>query len=412
MSIAILDPFSGIAGDMTLGAMLEVGLDADWLRSLPGRLGLDDVSVRVQRVRRAGLACTKVDFDIPPQPHGRGIAEIREIVGRADMPKRVRDRADAVYWGIALAEGAMHGVAPERVHFHEVGAVDAILDVVGVVWGFEQLGVERIHCGTITLGEGTVRAAHGELPVPAPATLKLLEGHPVRSGPEGSGELVTPTGAALVRVLSAGPPPARYVPLRSGFGAGTRDPQGRPNALRLILAESVGEAAGVELLVVLATDVDDMPAEYVAAVSEKLRDAGALDVTVSSVVMKKGRAGTRIEVLTRMELADSLESLMFRESTTLGVRRSLVERRALDREVRRVTVLDHHVRVKVARLPTGGWRAKPEFEDVSAVAAATGTELRVIFGMAVEAAERVLAEGVSSAAGRAPSWRESIEEAR
>jgi pyridinium-3,5-bisthiocarboxylic acid mononucleotide nickel chelatase len=402
VTIAILDPFSGIAGDMTLGAMLDVGLDADWLRSLPVRLGLSDVDVRIQRVRRSELACTKVDFDIPPQPHGRGIAEIREIVARAGLPEAVRRRADAVYWEIAVAEGAMHGVAPESVHFHEVGAVDAILDVVGVVWGFEELGVERIHCGPIALGDGTVKAAHGELPVPAPATLRLLEGHEVRPGPKGSGELVTPTGAALVRVLSSGPPPSRFVPRRSGYGAGTRDPAGRPNALRIVLADAAAQGSITELLVMLATDVDDMNPEHMASAAEQLRGAGALDVTMSGVLMKKGRAGTRIEVLSTAANADDLERLLFATTTTLGVRRTPVERTALEREIHDVEVLDHRVRVKVARLPSGGWRAKPEFEDVVAVSKATGVAIRDVFGQATLAAERVLAEGVFLAAGKAP----------
>jgi pyridinium-3,5-bisthiocarboxylic acid mononucleotide nickel chelatase len=413
VTIAILDPFSGIAGDMTLGALLDVGLDADWLRALPGRLGLHEVEVRIQRVRRSELACTKVDFDIPPQPHGRGIAEIREIVARAGLPEVVQQRADAVYWEIALAEGAMHGVDPERVHFHEVGAVDAILDVVGVVWGFEQLAVERIHCGPIALGDGSVRAAHGELPVPAPATIRLLEGHEVRPGPAGSGELVTPTGAALVRVLSSGPPPSRFVPRRSGYGAGTRDPAGRPNALRIVLADAAAEGAATELLVMLATDVDDMNPEHMAFAAEQLRGAGALDVTMAGVLMKKGRAGTRIEVLSTLAQADDLERLLFSATTTLGVRRIMVERTALAREMHEVDVLDHRVRVKVARLPGGGWRAKPEFEDVAKIAGATGLEIRDVFGQAALAAERVLGHGVFLTAGKAPrNGGESIEEDR
>ena len=191
--IAIIDPFSGIAGDMMLGALLEVGLDAEWLRALPARLALDGVEVRIQRVLRAGIACTKVDFDIPPQPHGRHIKKIREMVAAAGVPDAVRERADATFTAIAEAEGEIHGVGPEKVHLHEVGAVDAILDVVGSVWGLALLGVDRVYCGPIVVGDGTVKAAHGILPVPAPATLKLLEGHVIRPGPEGAGELVTPT---------------------------------------------------------------------------------------------------------------------------------------------------------------------------------------------------------------------------
>ncbi len=262
MRTAILDPFSGIAGDMTLGALLGVGLDPEWLRSLPPRLGLADVTVDIREVLRGELVCWKVDFAIPPQPHGRHLAKIRELIARSGAPDAVRARADAVFTAIATAEGEIHGVPVEKVHLHEVGALDAIIDVVGVIWGMEQLGVEDVRCGTLRVGDGTVRAAHGLLPVPAPATLKLLEGQPVRPGPDGAGELVTPTGAALVRILSSGPPPVEYVQLRSGYGAGTKDFPGRANALRIILADvdaSRDERSGDrERIVVLACDVDDM----------------------------------------------------------------------------------------------------------------------------------------------------------
>src|SRR3954468_7939123 len=257
--LAILDPFSGIAGDMTLGALIGLGLEQEWLRALPSRLGLDGVRVDIREVLRGELVCWKVDFEIPPQPHGRDITQIREMVARTDAPDSVKAKADAAFMAIASAEGEIHGMPPEEVHLHEVGAVDAILDVVGVIWGLELLGVERVYCGTIALGDGSVKAAHGVLPVPAPATLKLLEGHPVRPGPEKSGELVTPTGAGLVRVLSAGPPPAEYVPRRSGFGAGTKDFPGRANALRIILADvdGAGPLVGRAPAVLVACDVDD-----------------------------------------------------------------------------------------------------------------------------------------------------------
>src|SRR5215831_11115865 len=224
MRIAIFDAFSGIAGDMALGALVQVGLDADWLRALPDTLGLSRIEVRIREVVRGEIVCQKVDFDIPPQPHGRHIQEIREIVSKSGAPLEVRERADRAFTALAMVEGEIHGLPPEKVHLHEVGSVDAILDVIGVIWGLEQLNVERVHVGAIALGDGTVKAAHGVLPVPAPATLKLLEGHPVRRGPEGAGELVTPTGAALVRVLSSGYTPDEYTPIRSGFGAGTKDP--------------------------------------------------------------------------------------------------------------------------------------------------------------------------------------------
>ena len=390
MTIAILDPFSGIAGDMTLGALVAVGLDPEWLRALPAVLGLDGVTVRIQDVRRGEIVCTKVDFDIPPQPHGRGLGEIRALVGRAAVPPRVRERADRAYQAIAVAEAEVHGTTPEEVHFHEVGAVDAILDVVGSIWAFELLGVERVHCGAIQAGDGFVRAAHGMLPVPAPATLKILEGFPIRPGPEGAGELVTPTGAALVRVLAEGPPPATYVPRRSGFGAGTKDPVGRANALRIVLADAAEAGGGVtEELVVLAADVDDMSGEHLAGAAEVVREAGALDVVLLPSTMKKGRPGARIEVLARPADADALEAALLRHSTTIGVRRWRVERHALARERRTVDVLGHELAVKVVALPDGGRRAKPEFEDVRRVARLTGRTIGDIFTLAARAAEHL-----------------------
>ena len=392
MRTAILDPFSGIAGDMMLGALLGVGLDPAWLRALPGRLGLSDVSVDIREVLRGELVCWKVDFNIPPQPHGRHIAQIRELVATSGAPDRVRQRADAAFMAIATAEGEIHGMPAEEVHLHEVGAVDAILDVVGSIWGMELLGVDDVRCGALHTGDGTVRAAHGLLPVPAPATLKLLEGFTVRPGPEGAGELVTPTGAALVRVLASGPPPAEYVPLRSGYGAGSKDFPGRANALRVILADVStvprADPADRERIVVLSCDVDDMSPEYLAAVVEQIRSDDALDVVLLATVMKKGRAGTRVEVMCRPADAVRFETYLLNETTTIGVRRSDLDRVALARTMREVTVLGHQLHVKVVTLPGGGSRVKPEFDDVRRIALATGRRHADIYQLALQAAER------------------------
>ena len=390
MRIAILDPFSGISGDMTLGALLGVGLDAEWLRGLPERLGLEGIIVEIREVLRGELVCWKVDFRIPPQPHGRHIDQIRALVAASGAPDHVRALADAAFWAIAEAEGAIHGMPPEQVHLHEVGAVDAILDVVGVIWGLSELGVQEVRCGLLRTGDGTVRAAHGLLPVPAPATLKLLEGHQISPGPEGAGELVTPTGAALVRVLSAGAPPAVYTPVRSGYGAGTKDFPGRANALRVILADVLPMATeiGREPLALITCDVDDMSPEYLAAVTEHARADGALDVVLLPTTMKKGRAGTRLEVLCRPEDAERFERMVLSETTSIGVRRSDVTRVALPRTERAVEVLGHPIRLKVVTLPAGGTRAKPEFDDVQRAALATGRRPVDIYHLALGAAER------------------------
>lgn len=392
MRTAILDPFSGIAGDMMLGALLGVGLDPAWLRALPARLGLSEVTVEIREVLRGELVCWKVDFNIPPQPHGRHIAQIRELVASSGAPDRVRQLADATFMAIATAEGEIHGMPAEDVHLHEVGAVDAILDVVGSIWGLELLGVNDVRCGALRTGDGTVRAAHGLLPVPAPATLKLLEGFLVRPGPEGAGELVTPTGAALVRVLASGAPPAEYVPLRSGYGAGSKDFPGRANALRVILADVATvprlDPADRERIVVLSCDVDDMSPEYLAAVVEQLRGDDALDVVLLAAVMKKGRAGTRVEVMCRPADADRFEAYLLTETTTIGVRRSDLDRVALARTMREVRVLGHQLKVKVVTLPDGGTRVKPEYDDVRRIALATGQRHADIYQLALQAAER------------------------
>jgi pyridinium-3,5-bisthiocarboxylic acid mononucleotide nickel chelatase len=387
MRIAIIDARSGIAGDMTLGALVAVGLDPEFIRTLPSRLGLEGVTATVSPVMRAGIACMKVDFEIPPQPHGRHLKHIRAILEKADAPAEVKAKADAIFLALTTAEAEIHGTTIEKVHLHEVGAVDSILDVIGSVWGFHLLGIEKVYSGPLVVGEGTVHAAHGEMPVPAPATLKLLEGLPVKPGPEGSGELVTPTGAALVRVLSSGAPPVAFTPVKSGYGAGTKDFPKRANAVRITIAD-VEKDANFETLVELVADIDDLSAEYVAAAADLLRDQGALDVTVVPTVMKRGRAGTRIEVLCTPDMVPALESTLFRETTTIGVRRRQVERVALDRSAVTVQVHGHSVSVKVAVLPDGTKRAKPEFVDVQRVSLATGRPLQDIFRLALTSAER------------------------
>jgi uncharacterized protein (TIGR00299 family) protein len=370
--VAIVEPASGIAGDMMLGALLDLGVDEAWLRGLPGDLGLDGVTVRMERVKRAEIACIKVDFDIPPQPHGRHLKHIRAIVDASRAPNSVKSRANRAFELLTEAEAAVHGTTIEKVHLHEVGAVDAILDVVGSVWGLELLGIDAVHCGAIAVGDGFVDAAHGRMAVPAPAVVRLLEGFDVRPGPEGSGELTTPTGAVLLQTVATRGLPASYRPVRSGYGAGTKDFKGRANALRVVLAD-VDAASGLsESLTLLASDIDDMDGEHLAAAAASLREAGALDVTLIPVLMKKGRPGTRLEALCADADVARLETLIFARTTTIGVRRTAAMRTALPRVTRSVSVFGHLVSLKVVTLPNGTERAKPEFEDVNRVATATG----------------------------------------
>ncbi|MDB4870399.1 MAG: hypothetical protein JWL97_1403 [Gemmatimonadales bacterium] len=386
MKIAILDPASGIAGDMFLGALVDIGLDKAWLEQLPSALGLPGVEVRIRDVERSHVHCVKVDFEIPPQPHGRAVSEIHRMIDAVKIPEKVARSAHAAFDAIAAIESAIHGVAPDELHLHEVGAVDAILDIVGSIWGVELLGIERIYNTKVSLGEGTVKTAHGVLPVPAPATIRLLEGFNVRHGPPGSGELTTPTGAALLKVLSKGEPPHEYRPSKSGYGAGTRDIHGQLNALRIILGEATAgghdhshrEHVHTEHLHVLSADIDDMSPEELAGSAELLRTEGALDVVLLHTTMKKGRLGTRVEALVRDVDRARLEEKMFQSFTTLGVKTFDVVRSALSRESKMVRLDGRDIRVKVATLPDGSKRAKPEFDDLRRAAEETSRPLAEI----------------------------------
>ena len=389
MTLAWFGCHAGASGDMFLGALVDVGLDKAWLERLPSTLGLSDVKVRIEDVQRSGVRCVKVDFDIPPQPHGRAVSEIHRLIDTLKIPDKVARSAHAAFEVIAAIEAAIHGVAPDELHLHEVGAVDAILDIIGSIWGVEQVGIQRIYNTKVALGDGTVKTAHGLLPVPAPATIRLLEGFNVRHGPPGSGELTTPTGAALLRVLSKGAPPHEYSPLRSGYGAGTRDIHGQLNALRIILGEATldhgdhahhhhHEHMHTEHLHVLSADIDDMSPEELAGAADVLRAEGALDVVLLHTTMKKGRLGTRVEALVQSSDLARLEEKIFLQFTTLGVKTFDVVRKALMRESRLVRFDGRDIRVKVATLPDGTQRAKPEFDDLRRVAEETSRPLAEI----------------------------------
>jgi pyridinium-3,5-bisthiocarboxylic acid mononucleotide nickel chelatase len=399
---AILDPVAGISGDMLLGALLAAGAPPEWLRNLPARLGFPDVTIDIGPVDRCGVRATKVTVLLPdgaheepaeiaaahdhdhdhhdrhhhdhalPSGHGphRHIGELIAIIERANLSRWVQERAVHAFELLGQAEGRVHGLPADRVPLHEVGAVDALVDIVGGIEGFEQLGVGRIYSRPVAVGSGWVNAAHGTIPVPAPATSILLEG--LELGPNGPviGEATTPTGAALLRVLSSGAPPARWRAIEAGaWGAGGRNPGNYPNALRLILASAAVEAGEI---VLLSTDLDDLSPEYLDPLREALFAAGALDVQVWATQMKKGRIGFRIEVTTGPAQADQAADALFRHSTTSGIRRHTAERVTLARREVEVTSADGSaVRVKVLEGPDGP-RVKPEYEDVAAVARRTG----------------------------------------
>ncbi|HEX6939606.1 MAG TPA: nickel pincer cofactor biosynthesis protein LarC [Longimicrobiales bacterium] len=380
----IFDPFAGISGDMILGALVDVGLEPAWLQEFVASLGLGDITVVVERATRGGIACGRVSFALPHEHAHRHLRDVLEIVDRAAAPARAKETAGAVFRRLAEAEAAVHGTTPEQVHFHEVGALDAILDVLCAVAGLDALGIERCYTRPVTIGRGTVDIAHGEFPLPAPATLKLLEGLPVRD-PGYAGECTTPTGAAILAVVTEGrAAPSEFVVGRSGFGAGTRDPEDRPNCLRVVLCDIPLPAA--ERLYMLQADVDDLPPEYAPSAQDALLHAGALDAVVLPVGMKKGRPGLRFEALVPEAALQSALRALFAGTTTIGARYWPVERPALPREEEVVEWRGHSVRRKRVRLPDGAERVKPEYEDVARVAESLGLapyEVRLALDRAV-----------------------------
>lgn len=395
MKIAYLDCVGGLAGDMLLAALLDAGAPEEELRELPGRLGLDGVELRLERVERHGIGALHLDvFDRGESAESgppRSWVSIRDQLGGAELDESVRSRALSVLGRLAEAEGGIHGVSPEEVHFHELGAVDTLVDVVGAVTLLESLGVERLVCSPLPLGRGTVRSAHGALPLPAPATARLLQGAQV-VGVELDAELVTPTGAALATALADdwGPIPAMRLE-RDGFGAGTSDFAERANVVRVLLGESDGERApAVHDVVLLETNLDDLIPEFIPDAIERCLAAGALDVWTAPVTMKKGRPGLIFSALARPADQNRVGRAMLEHTSALGVRVSSWRRYELDREWRSVEVDGHEVRIKLGRLDGRIVNVAPEHDDCAAVARATGRPIKSVWVAALAAAQELI----------------------
>ncbi len=365
MKAAYFDCFSGISGDMTLGALLDAGCSLQLLRSNLQRLQVPGWQISADKVWKGGISATHVRVATEDTHAHRSLSTILGIIANSDLDKAVKERASAIFTKLGEAEAAVHDVPLEKVHFHEVGAVDAIVDIVGACIGFSELGIEKFVCSPLNVGGGTAKMAHGILPVPAPATARLLVNKPTYSNGVQK-ELVTPTGAAIVATLcdSFGPQPAMSV-AAVGYGAGDADLEGQPNVLRIM----VGEARADELdahggtIRVLEANLDDMNPQIFGYLIEKAMGAGALDVFAAPIYMKKNRPGTLVTILCKPEDEDKFQEMLFAETTTLGVRSHLVERHALPREWVKVITRYGDVRIKVSRVDGQVRHASPEFED-------------------------------------------------
>lgn len=375
MKIAYFDVFSGIAGDMTVGALIDAGADAAALFA-----GLDSLGTgarfRAERVKKKGIMGTQFTVEHEDQKKHRHLPHIVKMIEAAELPERAKRRAVRIFEVLGEAEAQVHGVSIEKVHFHEVGAVDSICDIVGAALGLELLGVDEVYVSAINTGSGTVEADHGVMPVPTPATALLLAGKPVyASGPVT--ELTTPTGAAIAAALGAGfgAPPAMVIE-KAGFGSGTKEFPGQANLLRVLIGERSG-ASEATVIRVLEANVDDSTPEVLGYAMERLLAEGALDVTLQPVYMKKQRPGTLVQVLAKPEDQERLAAVLSRETSTLGIRISEAERRVAARAHVDVETEYGRVRMKVS-----GGGAAPEFEDCRRLAESTGQPLKEIFAAA------------------------------
>lgn len=378
MRVAYFDLISGISGDMTVAALVDLGVPRKRLQEELEKLRGVSFRIRVGRKTVNGIRAARFRvFADEGQPR-RSWSDIRRLIVRSGLSPEVKDRAVAVFSKLAEAEGKVHGVPPDEVHFHEVGAVDSIVDVVAVAVATHHLDIDGFACSAVPLGRGLTRSLHGVLPVPAPATLELLKGFPVEdAGLEA--ENVTPTGAAILAALAVqkGESPAMRIE-RTGYGAGTLEFPDRPNLLRIVLGESVAPL-GRDRMLVMETQIDDMNPEFYDYVLDRLFAAGARDVTLSPVQMKKNRPGTLLRILLEPELRDALAGIVLQETSTLGVRCYPVDRLMLRRSTVKLKTRFGVLTVKVAEEPGGGKRAAPEYDEARKVAAAKKVPLKAVY---------------------------------
>jgi pyridinium-3,5-bisthiocarboxylic acid mononucleotide nickel chelatase len=383
MKTAYFDCFSGISGDMTLGALVDAGADLAQIETELRRLPISGWKISAEKIRRGGLAATRVVVETSEHHHHRSLSTILNLIRQAGLSSRVAARASRIFTRLGEVEAQMHGVPIEKVHFHEVGAVDAIVDIVGASVGFELLDIGECVCSRLNVGGGVVAAQHGNLPVPAPATAELLRGAPTYS----NGilrELVTPTGAAIVSTLASGfgaQPPMSVEAI--GYGAGATELAEQPNVLRILIGESAAKEKGAPeegTIVVLEANIDDMNPQLYGYFAERALAAGALDVFSTPIQMKKNRPGQLVTVLCDSAKSRDLTELIFRETTTIGVRHSMAGRHTLQRESVLVRTALGAIPVKVARLNGKILNAVPEYEECRKFAMERSLPLKEVIG--------------------------------
>lgn len=386
MKIAYFDCIAGASGDMLMGSLVDAGLPVKVLTDRLSMLGLEDeFELSARKVDKNGFGATKLDVIVHENRHGRHLAEIEEILLKSELPEVIREKASRIFQRLAEVEAGIHRKPIEDVFLHEVGGTDTIIDIVGTLLALNEMRIEQVHASSLPLGRGFINGAHGQIPLPAPATVALLKGIPIR-GSEAETELVTPTGAAILSTLSTN---FGLIPTMTlsgqGYGAGGRDLP-IPNLLRVLLGEMTVDpvkAVEVEALILLETNIDDNSAEVNGYVMEKLFAAGALDVFFTPIQMKKNRPSSQISVLCKSTGLATMENILFLETNTLGVRRQMIERSCLTRVIDRVDTPYGRIRVKVAHLPDGTIKRAPEFEDCKKAAQTHNIPLREVYNAAL-----------------------------
>jgi pyridinium-3,5-bisthiocarboxylic acid mononucleotide nickel chelatase len=385
--VAYLDCVGGLAGDMLLAALLDAGAELERLRAVPLALGLSGVAVEAERVERQGIGALHVSIEASDDHAHRNYREIRRIVEQAELPVAARTRSLEAFARLAEVEGGIHGIRPEDVHFHELGSLDTLVDLCGTFVLLDDLGVERVTSSPLPYARGLTKAAHGVLPLPAPATLGLLAGARL-VGVETQAELVTPTGAAIAAVLvdEWGTLPPLTLE-RVGYGAGTADLADRPNVVRLVLGTAAERPDG--RVVLLETNLDDFPSELVPDAAERCYAAGALDVWTVPAQMKKGRPGLVVSVLARPDAESAVARALLEETSALGVRVSRLDRYELDRRERVVEVGGEPIRIKVGLLDGRVVNVAPEHDDCAALARSTGRSVKSVWAEALARAQEL-----------------------
>jgi uncharacterized protein (TIGR00299 family) protein len=368
MTTAYFDCFSGISGDMTLGALVDAGVHIDTLRSELAKLNLPGYEIKAEKVKRSGIAATKVHVIIDHKDqHARHLADILNIIDRSSLSSTIKQKSSMIFNRLAEAEAKVHGTTTDKVHFHEVGAIDSIVDIVGSVIGLELLGVSQIMTSAVNVGSGTVQTSHGLLPIPAPATAEMLKGIPFYES-EAAFELTTPTGAAIISTLGASFGPLPTVKVSTiAYGAGDKDFPGKPNVLRLMIGE-LATTYDEDTSVVIETNIDDMNPQVYDYLIEKLMQQGAQDAYLTPIIMKKGRPAILLSVLTDKSKTDTMLNTIFRETTSIGVRIQEVGRKKLTREIKEVKTPYGTIRVKISKRDNEVLTITPEYEDCRKIA--------------------------------------------